>query len=83
MAASLESSFGEPTEINPGSSGQFDVIADGHLIFSKAATHRFPLDGEVEAIFAALKAGKEPPPPLEAPVPKPGIVGRLVSKLRR
>jgi len=80
LAASLESSFGENTEITPGRSGQFDVIADGRLIFSKATTHRFPLDGEVEAIFTALKAGKELPPP---PEPKPGIVGRLVSKLRR
>ena len=37
--------------------GQFDVIADGKLIFSKAAAGRFPLEGEVEAEFAKLHKG--------------------------
>jgi hypothetical protein len=38
--------------VTPGKSGQFDVISDGALIFSKSAVGRFPLDGEVEQAFA-------------------------------
>jgi len=38
--------------LTPGKSGQFDVIADGSLIFSKSAAGRFPLEGEVEQAFA-------------------------------
>ena len=40
--------------VRPGKTGQFDVVADGVVIFSKAATGRFPLEGEVEEIFAKL-----------------------------
>jgi selT/selW/selH-like putative selenoprotein len=35
----------------PGGKGQFDVLRDGELIFSKHETGRFPEHGE---IFAAL-----------------------------
>ena len=35
----------------PGGSGQFDVLRDGELVFSKRQAHRFP--GERE-ILAAL-----------------------------
>jgi hypothetical protein len=31
----------------PGEKGQFDVLRDGTLVFSKAAEHRFPDEGEV------------------------------------
>jgi predicted Rdx family selenoprotein len=37
----------------PGGKGQFDVLRDGSLVFSKAAEGRFPEDGE---ILAALRA---------------------------
>jgi len=57
LAASLCSRFNQPAELTPGGSGQFDVIVDGELLFSKAATGRFPLDGEVEALFAKRNAG--------------------------
>jgi len=43
--------------LTPGKTGQFDVVADGKLIFSKTAAGRFPLDGEVEAAFAKLQKG--------------------------
>jgi hypothetical protein len=33
------------------------VLVDGRVIFSKAEAGRFPADGEVEEIFAALKPG--------------------------
>jgi hypothetical protein len=54
LADSLKSQFGEATAITPGKSGQFDVLRDGKLIFSKSQTGRFPLDGEVEDLFGAL-----------------------------
>lgn len=38
-----------------GKTGQFDVFADGKLIFSKTTAGRFPLDGEVEEAFAKLQ----------------------------
>jgi selT/selW/selH-like putative selenoprotein len=38
----------------PGGKGQFDVVADGALVFSKHETGRFPEDGEIlEALRAA------------------------------
>ena len=39
--------------VTPGASGQFDVVADGELIFSKKQLDRFPEENE---IFAALSA---------------------------
>jgi selT/selW/selH-like putative selenoprotein len=80
LAASLDSAFGEKTEITPGKSGQFDVIVNGKLVFSKSSTGRFPVDGEVEEIFAALKEGREPKP-VEVKKPE-GFVGRMLGKLR-
>jgi selT/selW/selH-like putative selenoprotein len=37
----------------PGEKGQFDVLRDGELVFSKQETGRFPEQGE---ILAALNA---------------------------
>jgi len=50
------------------------------LIFAKSEAGRFPVEGEVEERYAALKAGKELPP-----IEKAGggalrrIVGRLLG----
>ena len=56
------------------------MIVDGHLVFSKSSTGRFPVEGEVEEIFAALKEGREPVPVEEK---KPaGFVGRVLGKLK-
>jgi predicted Rdx family selenoprotein len=55
LADSLKSQFGEDVRITAGKSGQFDVIAQGELIFSKSQAGRFPLDGEVEKRFVDLK----------------------------
>jgi hypothetical protein len=56
------------------------VIVNGRLVFSKSSTGRFPVDGEVEEIFAALKEGREPAP---VEVKKPtGFVERMLGKLR-
>jgi len=80
LAASLASRFGEKAEITAGKSGQFDVIVNGRLVFSKASAGRFPVDGEVEEIFAALKEGREVPP-VEEKKPQ-GFVERMLGKLR-
>jgi predicted Rdx family selenoprotein len=37
----------------PGGKGQFDVVSDGELVFSKHAEGRFPGDGEVERLVGA------------------------------
>jgi len=55
LADSLKAKFGEDVTITPGKSGQFDILSEGKLLFSKAETGRFPLDGEVEGRFAAMK----------------------------
>jgi hypothetical protein len=56
------------------------VIVNGKLVFSKSSTGRFPVDGEVEEIFAALKEGREPAP-VELKKPT-GFVERMLGKLR-
>jgi hypothetical protein len=56
------------------------VIVNGRLVFSKSGTGRFPVEGEVEEIFAALKEGRDPAP-VEVKKPE-GFVGRILDKLR-
>jgi Rdx family protein len=58
----LKSRFGEEVEIKAGRTGQFDVVVDHRAIFSKSEAGRFPIEGEVEERFAALREGKELPP---------------------
>ena len=83
--------FGEDAQIKAGKTGQFDVIVDGKLIFSKASTGRFPADGEVEDLFAKLKPGnKKSVPDASATEPsikrvraeRSGVLGRLTDKFR-
>lgn len=38
---------GHDASAAPGGKGQFDVLADGQLVFSKAQEGRFPDPGEV------------------------------------
>ena len=40
-------------EATPGATGQFDVFADGELIFSKKETGRFPEEREFPELMAA------------------------------
>jgi selT/selW/selH-like putative selenoprotein len=44
---------GIPARDIPGAKGQFDVLQDGELVFSKHQTGRFP---ENDEILAALQA---------------------------
>ena len=78
MADSLKAKFDEDVTITPGKSGQFDILSEGKLLFSKSQTGRFPVDGEVEGFFAKMK-GVDLPPPEPA---KPGVVGKILGKLR-
>lgn len=39
-----------PVEIQPGKSGQFDVVIDGKLAYSRYETGRFPADADLEKI---------------------------------
>jgi predicted Rdx family selenoprotein len=75
----LKSRFGEDAAIKVGSTGQFDVLVDGRLIFSKAEAGRFPAEGEVEDRFAALKAGKELPPIEKKVGALRGVISRLLG----
>ena len=56
------------------------MLVNGKVVFSKSSTGRFPVDGEVEEIFAALKEGREPAP-VEVKKPE-GFVGRILDKLK-
>jgi hypothetical protein len=87
----LHKRFGENAEIKAGKTGQFDVVVDGELIFSKAKVGRFPVDGEVEDLFGALKpAAKTPAAKRPATEPheeqsgggRAGMLRRLTDKFR-
>jgi predicted Rdx family selenoprotein len=39
--------------MTPGGKGQYDVLADGDLIFSKHSEGRFPEDGEILEVLSA------------------------------
>ena len=53
MAASIKDALGLDTEVAVGSRGQFDVVVDGDLVFSKQESERFPEPAE---IISALQA---------------------------
>jgi predicted Rdx family selenoprotein len=41
-----------PVDIQVGKSGQFDVVVDGRLAYSKYKTGRFPSEAELEKLTA-------------------------------
>ena len=53
MAASIKAALGVDAHVVAGSRGQFDVVADGALLFSKQTEQRFP---EPDEIVGALRA---------------------------
>lgn len=40
------------SKLTEGSNGDFEVIVDGTLVYSKKATHRFPDEGEVVRLIS-------------------------------
>jgi selT/selW/selH-like putative selenoprotein len=55
-AASLAAEIADELDVEatatPGGRGQFDVLADGALVFSKQQRGRFPEEGEVVRLLA-------------------------------
>ena len=41
---------GVEAKATPGAKGQFDVVRDGELLFSKHTVGRFPGEGEIERL---------------------------------
>lgn len=41
---------GVEAKATPGGKGQFDVVRDGELVFSKHAVGRFPGESEIERL---------------------------------
>jgi predicted Rdx family selenoprotein len=44
---------GVEAKATPGGKGQFDVVRDGELVFSKHAVGRFPGESEIERLVGA------------------------------
>jgi len=44
---------GIEAKATPGGRGQFDILRDGELVFSKHREHRFPGEAEVQRLVAA------------------------------
>jgi len=39
-----------PVDVQPGKSGQFDIVVDEKLVYSRYGTGRFPSDSDLEKI---------------------------------
>jgi predicted Rdx family selenoprotein len=50
VKAWLEANGRGPVEVTPGKSGQFDVVIDGRLGYSRYSTGRFPSDADLAAL---------------------------------
>jgi selT/selW/selH-like putative selenoprotein len=57
LAASLKEALGVEADVLVGNRGQFDVMANGALIFSKQTEERFP---EADEIIDALRSLDDP-----------------------
>ena len=44
---------GVDASATPGGNGQFDVVRNGEVLFSKHAVGRFPGEGEIEKLVGA------------------------------
>lgn len=44
---------GVEAKATPGGKGQFDVVRDGEIVFSKHAEHRFPGEAEIASAVGA------------------------------
>jgi hypothetical protein len=49
---------GFEAEATAGGKGQFDVLADGRLVFSKRETRRFPAPGEILEALVEVDEGR-------------------------
>ena len=54
LAAAIKQALGVDADVIVGARGQFDVVANGELIFSKGREHRFPEPAEIIGPLRAL-----------------------------
>ena len=52
MKAWIEARGRGLVDIQPGKSGQFDVVVDGKLVYSRYETGRFPWEEDLEKILS-------------------------------
>lgn len=52
MKAWFESRGRGPVDITPGKTGQFDVVIDGKVAYSRYSTGRFPDDAALEKLLS-------------------------------
>ena len=52
LAAELKEAYGIDPEIIPGKRGDFEVVVDGELVFSKKIMSRFPEEGEITQLVS-------------------------------
>lgn len=52
LAAEIADELAVEATVTPGGRGQFDVLADGALVFSKQQRGRFPEEGEIVRLLA-------------------------------
>lgn len=50
MKAWLEARGNGPVDVQQGKTGQFDIVVDDKLIYSRYQTGRFPSDSDLEKI---------------------------------
>jgi predicted Rdx family selenoprotein len=50
VKAWIEANGRGPVEVQAGKSGQFDIVVDEKLVYSRYKTGRFPSDAELEKI---------------------------------
>jgi predicted Rdx family selenoprotein len=50
VKAWFESQGRGPVDIQPGRAGQFDIVVDGQVAYTKSTTGRFPSDAELAKI---------------------------------
>lgn len=50
MKAWIEARGRGPVDVQPGKSGQFDIVVDEKLVYSRYETGRFPSDADLEKI---------------------------------
>jgi predicted Rdx family selenoprotein len=50
VKASLEARGRGPVDVRQGKTGQFDIVVDEKLVYSRYETGRFPSDAELEKL---------------------------------
>jgi predicted Rdx family selenoprotein len=50
VKAWIEAQGRGPVDIQPGKVGQFDVVVDGKVVYSRHETGRIPSDGDLKKI---------------------------------